>query len=156
LRTFSLLKGLPVYELKSGAKIGVVCDLNISSNGLVKGLLVKKGVLFKKTFCIDVQNVTSFGFHGVMVEDSRVLELLNEPAEYTFENKDRLLGRMMISNEGERLGFLEDVYFMEEVGTIIGYELSDGFFSDIMEGKRVVKADQPPAIGKDAIIVNVK
>ena len=62
----------------------------------------------------------------------------------------------MITKEGERLGFLEDVYFMEEVGTIIGYELSDGFFSDIMEGKRVIRADQPPAIGKDAIIVNVK
>jgi uncharacterized protein YrrD len=156
LRTFSLLKGLPVYELKSGTKIGVVCDLNISSNGSVKGLLVKKGVLIKKTFCIDIQKVTSFGFDGVMVEDGHVLELLTEPAEFTFENNDRLLGRMMISEEGERLGFLEDVYFKEEVGTIIGYELSDGFFSDIMEGKRVIKADQPPAIGKDAIIVNVK
>jgi uncharacterized protein YrrD len=156
LRTFSLLKGLPVYELKSGVKIGIVCDLNISSNGLVKGLLVKKGVLIKKTFCIDIQKVTSFGFDGVMVEDGHVLELLTEPAEFTLENNDRLQGRMMISEEGERLGFLEDVYFMEEVGTIIGYELSDGFFSDIMEGKRVIKADQPPAIGKDAIIVNVK
>jgi uncharacterized protein YrrD len=156
LRTFSLLKGLPVYELKSGTKIGVICDLSISSNGFVKGLLVKKGALLKKTFCISIQNVTSFGFDGVMVEDSRVLEPLKEPAEYTFENKDRLVGRMMLSEEGERLGCLEDVYFMEEVGTIIGYELSDGFFSDIMEGKRVIKADQPPAIGKDAIIVNVK
>ena len=58
--------------------------------------------------------------------------------------------------EGERLGFLEDVYFLEEVGTIIGYEISDGFFSDMMEGKRVIKAEQPPAIGKDAIIINVK
>ena len=46
---------------------------------------------------------------------------------------------MMISKEGERLGLLEDVYFLEEVGTIVGYELSDGFFSDIMEGKRVIK-----------------
>jgi len=156
LRTFSLLKGLPVFELKSGSKIGEVCDLSISSNGSVKGLLVKKGVFFKKTFFISVQSVSSFGFDGVMIEDSRLMELLTEPAEYTFENNDRLSGRMMISEEGERLGFLEDVYFLEEVGTIIGYELSDGFFSDIMEGKRVIKADQPPAIGKDAIIVNVK
>ena len=156
MRTFSLLKGLPIYELKSGTKMGVVCDLNISSNGLVKGLLVKKGILIKKTFCIDIQKVTSFGFDGVMVEDGHVLELLTEPAEFTFENNDSLQGRMMISEEGERLGFLEDVYFKEEVGTIIGYELSDGFFSDIMEGKRVIKADQPPAIGKDAIIVDVK
>ena len=60
----------------------------------------------------------------------------------------RLLGRMMISEEGERLGFLEDVYFMEEVGTIIGYEISDGFFSDIMEGKRVIKADNHLRLGR--------
>ena len=37
---------------------------------------------------------------------------------------------------------------MEEVGTIIGYELSDGFFSDIMEGKRVVKADNHLRLGR--------
>lgn len=39
-----------------------------------------------------------------------------------------------MSNEGKKLGLLEDVYFMEEVGTIVGYELTDGFFSDITEG----------------------
>jgi uncharacterized protein YrrD len=156
LRTFSLLKGLPIFELKTGAKLGEVCDLCVSSNGMVKGLLVKKGILIKKTYMISVQNVSSFGFDGVMIEDQKVLEPLNVPIDYTFENKHQLLGRMMMTAEGERLGILEDVYFLEEVGTIIGYELSDGFFSDIMEGKRVIKADQPPAIGKDAIIVNVK
>ena len=45
-----IIKRVPVYELKTGTKIGEVCDLNISSNGIVKGLLVKKGVLIKKTF----------------------------------------------------------------------------------------------------------
>nr|WP_295969608.1 PRC-barrel domain-containing protein [uncultured Bacillus sp.] len=156
MRTFSLLKGLPIYELKTGTKIGEVCDLCVSSKGMVKGLLVKKGVLFKKNFFISVQNVSSFGFDGVMIEDREVLETLQIPEHYTIENKQRLLGRMMMTAEGERLGFLEDVYFLEEVGTIIGYEISDGFFSDMMEGKRVIKAEQPPAIGKDAIIVNVK
>ncbi|MCQ6273581.1 PRC-barrel domain-containing protein [Bacillus sp. V3B] len=157
MRTFSLLKGLPIFELKTGSKIGEVCDLNISNNGLVRGLLVKKGVFFKKTYVINVKNVSSFGFDGVMIEDREVLKPLTEHKEFTFENRrDRLFGRMMMTNEGERLGMLEDVYFLEEAGTIVGYELSDGFFSDIMEGKRVVKTDEPPAIGKDAIIVNVK
>jgi uncharacterized protein YrrD len=156
LRTFSLLKGLPIFELKTGSKIGDVCDLNISNDGMVRGLLVKKGVFFKKTYVISVQNVSSFGFDGVMIEDREVLEPLTEHKEFTFENRDRLSGRIMMTNEGERLGMLEDVYFLEEVGTIVGYELSDGFFSDIIEGKRVVRTDEPPAIGKDAIIVNVK
>lgn len=156
MRTFSLLKGLPIFELKTGAKIGIVHDLCVSSNGIVKGLLVKKGFLLKKTLFLSVQNVSSFGFDGVMIEDREVLEDIRAPGEFTIENKERLLGRMMMTAEGERLGILEDVYFLEEVGTIIGYELSDGFFSDVMEGKRVVKAEKPPAIGKDAIIINVK
>ena len=50
---------------------------------------------------------------------------------------------------------LDDVYFLEEVGTIVGYELTDGFFSDITQGKRVIRTPHPPKIGKDAIIVSV-
>ena len=49
LRTYSLLKGKSIFEIKSGSKIGEVCDLAISDDGIVKGLLVKKGVIFKKT-----------------------------------------------------------------------------------------------------------
>lgn len=71
MRTFSLLKGLPVYELKSGEKIGDVYDLNISSNGIVKGLLIKKGGFFRKLYMIRIENVGSFGWDGVMVEDKR-------------------------------------------------------------------------------------
>ncbi len=156
MRTFSLLKGLPIFELKTGAKIGEVCDLCVTNQGIVKGLLVKKGVILKKNLYLSVQDVSSFGFDGVMIEDREVLEAIQVNEGYTIENKQRLLGRMIMTAEGERLGFLEDVYFLEEVGTIIGYEISDGFFSDMMEGKRVIKAEQPPAIGKDAIIINVK
>lgn len=156
MRTFSLVKGLPVYELKSGSKLGEVCDLSISSTGNVKGLLIKKKTLFKKMNFIDIKNIVSFGWDGVMVGHQEVLEPIHTPPEYTIEHKRSLVGKMVMSAEGEKLGLIEDVYFMEELGTIIGYECTDGFFSDIKEGKRVVKTVQSPAIGKDAIIVNVK
>jgi uncharacterized protein YrrD len=156
LRTFSLLKGLPIIEIKKGKKIGEVCDLNISSSGQVKGLIVKKNGLFKKSHMIDVQNVSSFGWDGVMIEDSQSLEPLHNHPEYTLHHHHRLQGKTVMTSEGEKLGILEDVYFMEELGTIVGYEISDGFFSDITEGKQVVKTSESPAIGEDAIIVKVK
>ncbi|KAB2338660.1 photosystem reaction center subunit H [Cytobacillus depressus] len=156
MRTFSLLKGLPVFEIKSGTKIGDVFDLNISVCGTVTGLIVRKGTILKRSLLLKVKDVSSFGWDGVMVESHEVLEPIKKINEYTFESQNPLTGKMMMTREGERLGLLEDVYFLEEVGTIIGYELSDGFFSDMLEGKRVVKTDIPPAIGKDAIIVNVK
>ena len=156
MRTFSLLKGLPVIEIKSGAKLGEVSDLRISADGLVKGLLVKKGALLKKTFLIDIDDVSSFGWDSVMIEEQSFLKSEKNADDYTFESENSLVGKVMMTREGEKLGLLEDVYFQEEVGTIVGYELSDGFFSDMLEGKRVVKTKAPPAIGKDAIIVNVK
>jgi uncharacterized protein YrrD len=155
LRTFSLLKGLPVFEVKSGNKIGEVCDLCISGNGRVKGLLLKKGAFFKQTFFLNIQDVTSFGWDGIMINDIGKLDSIKKTPEYTFIHNHSLSGKMIYSHDGESLGLLKDVYFLEEMGTIVGYEITDGFFSDISEGKRVIQALEPATIGKDAIIVNV-
>jgi uncharacterized protein YrrD len=155
LRTFALLKGQPVYESKTGSKIGEVTDLCISNDGLVKGLLVKKGVFFKQSYFLDIQGVLSFGWDGVMIEESDSLEKLKTNPEYTLYHQHSLNGKMLISKSGESLGLLEDVYFHEELGTIVGYEITDGFFSDITEGKQIIQSEKPPAIGKDAIIVDV-
>jgi uncharacterized protein YrrD len=156
LRTFSLLKGLPVYEKTKGKKIGEVCDLNISGSGLVKGIIIKKGGLFKKSHTIDIQDVSSFGYDGVMIDNDDKITALQTIPEYTLHHQHRLQGKVVMTSEGEKLGILEDVYFMEEMGTIVGYEISDGFFSDITEGKQVVKTSDSPAIGEDAIIVKVE
>lgn len=156
LRTFSLVKGLPVYELTSGTKLGEVFDLGISSDGKVEGVILKKKTLFHKMRFIRMENIESFGMDGIMVHDSRVLESVLNPPEHTIDHHQKLTGKMVMSAEGENLGIVEDVYFLEELGTIVGYECTDGFFSDLKEGKRVVKSDGPPAIGKDTIIVNVE
>jgi uncharacterized protein YrrD len=155
LRTFSLLKGQPVFETKGGTKIGEVSDLYITSSGKVKGLLVKKGVFFKQNCFLDIQKVASFGWDGVMIEDTAHLEKLKTSPEYTLTHQHSLNGTMMLTKSGDSLGLLKDVYFQEELGTIVGYEITDGFFSDITEGKQVIQSETPPAIGKDAIIVDV-
>ncbi|MCQ6278205.1 PRC-barrel domain-containing protein [Bacillus sp. EB600] len=155
MRTFSLLKGMPIYNQRNGLKIGDVCDLAISANGMVTGLLVKRGTFFKQTYFLAIDKVSSFGWDGIMVDGSLQLEKLKLTPEYTCTHQNSLTGKMLISRSGESLGLVRDVYFQEEVGTIIGYEVTDGFFTDITEGKQVIETDLPPAIGKDAIIVDV-
>jgi uncharacterized protein YrrD len=62
---------------------------------------------------------------------------------------------VMLSKSGETLGMLKDVYFLEEMGTIVGYEITDGFFSEITEGNQMIQSEKPLTVGKDAIIVDV-
>lgn len=154
LRTLSLLKGLPVYEKSTGEKLGEVFDLSLSDDARVEGVLLRKGIVFKRNLLIPFQSIDSFGVDGIMVEDSAVFQPADD-SYHIFEGKEKLVGKPLLSSAGEQLGLLEDVYFQEELGTIVGYECSDGFFADITEGKRVVKTNLPPTIGKDAIIVNI-
>lgn len=155
LRTLSLLKGLPVFVTSTGEKLGTVFDLCLAEHGRVEGLILRKGALIKKSYLIPFEEVSSFGADGVMIEETTILQPLKETYQL-FEGKERLVGKPLVSSTGESLGILADVYFQEELGTIVGYECSDGFFADITEGKRVVKTDEPPMFGKDAIIVNIQ
>lgn len=64
-----------------------------------------------------------------------------------------MLGKPMVTYNGENIGLLEDVYIQENLGTIVGYEVSDGFFADISEGRKVLE-NTSISIGEDTIVVN--
>ena len=71
------------------------------------------------------------------------------------QGKEKLSGRPLLTSEGEKLGLVEDVYFMEELGTIVGYEVTEGLIADIKEGRKVVKTEHPLTIGKDILVIQL-
>ncbi|WP_017755909.1 PRC-barrel domain-containing protein [Calidifontibacillus oryziterrae] len=158
MRTFSSIKDLPVYNGGSGKELGKVIDLCFDENGTVNGLMIDPKGLLKKNMLIPLVKIASLGMDGVM--------LSNEPAEIKLnetEKKDRVLhrvhdriiGKPLVTTEGEKLGLVEDVYFQEELGTIIGYEVSDGFFSDMAEGRKLYRSKNPLTIGESILIVDL-
>ncbi|WP_285765441.1 PRC-barrel domain-containing protein [Peribacillus sp. SI8-4] len=149
MRTFSLLKGMPVFTI-NGERIGTVHDLSISGSGQVTGLVIHQQALFKRAFHLLLTDIRSFGQDGIVIElkDSPMRKI---PSNSICLTKDELLGRMLFSEMGEELGLLQDVYFREKMGTIIAYETTDGFFSE----PTVIESKQPPTFGKDTIIVSV-
>ncbi|MCA1031860.1 PRC-barrel domain-containing protein [Bacillus timonensis] len=157
MRTFSLLKGLPVYEESTGTMLGTVCDLCISNDGNVKSLVMDSKGLFQRDRLIPISSVTSFGSDGVMVASKhRLFPFHHDKQSFFLYNHHGLFRKPILTSEGEKLGLLEDVYFHEEMGRIVGYEITDGFFADITEGKKVIKTNQPLTIGKDIIVVNLE
>ena len=157
MRTFSLLKGLSVFDRHSGNILGEVSDLCITNDGKIKGLIMDGKGLFKRDRMIPLKNVFSFGRDGIMIDSQlELLPVKNMKVTRYFHTHQGLHGKPLLTAEGEKLGLFEDVYFQEELGTIIGYEVTDGFFADITEGKKVIKTCEPLTIGKDVIVVNVK
>ncbi|WMX54239.1 MULTISPECIES: PRC-barrel domain-containing protein [unclassified Peribacillus] len=149
LRTFSVLKGMPVFTIK-GERIGTVHDLSISEAGQVTGLVIHQQALFKRSFHLTLDDISSYGPDGIVIiqQESTPKKV---PDNSIWLTKDEVLGRMLLSEMGEELGLLQDVYFREKMGTIIAYETTDGFFSETT----VIESKQPPTLGKDTIIVSV-
>ncbi|MBD8069257.1 PRC-barrel domain-containing protein [Bacillus sp. PS06] len=157
MRTFSLLKGLPIYQTDKGKLIGHVSDICLSEEGTVEGILIDGKGLFQRDRLIPVESISSFGHDGVMIDSCVELKPIpKDQSKHFLYSHHGLYRKPVITEEGEKLGLLEDVYFQEEVGTIIGYELTDGFFADIAEGKKVIKTKTPLTIGEEVLVVQVK
>jgi uncharacterized protein YrrD len=63
-------------------------------------------------------------------------------------------GTPIITVEGHQLGMVEDVYLQQDLGKqIVGFELSEGFLSDIRDGRKWLPLPKEAISGEDAIIV---
>ncbi|WP_180954458.1 PRC-barrel domain-containing protein [Bacillus sp. V5-8f] len=155
MRTFSMLKGLPVYTNR-GECIGTVNDICLSDIGKIEGIMVHRKAIVKKRRFVSLNDVHSFGPEGIVLKQWEDSQHGYKPkVHYHLFHADCLFGKMLFSRAGEELGMLQDVYFLENLGTIVAYETTDGFFSELTEGTRLIKSKQPPVLGKDAILISV-
>ncbi|WP_088102598.1 PRC-barrel domain-containing protein [Halalkalibacter urbisdiaboli] len=158
MRTFSTIEGLPVIDLSSGNECGHVLDLLFSGQEVIGFVIDQKG-WFNHHLFLPISAVSSFGNDGVMVEERKVLHpYKKEYKEEAFPlklGKRKFQGKPLLTTEGEKIGLVEDVYFSEEVGTIIGYEVTDGLLADIVEGRKVVKSKGQLTIGEDRAILSI-
>ncbi|MBM6619692.1 PRC-barrel domain-containing protein [Bacillus suaedaesalsae] len=156
MRTFTLLKGQPVFNKSTGEIIGHVSDLKLSIEGNIDSIVIDQKGLFGRDRHIPVQDITSFGHDGVMIKPHEESQSVGYDKEgHYLCHGHGLIGQMLFTTEGEKLGIVEDVYFDENLGTIIGYEVSEGFFADITEGKKVVKTANPLQFGQDIILIEI-
>lgn len=158
MRTFSSLKDLPIYHKESGKELGRVIDLCFDENGIVNGLMMDPKGFLKKHILIPLSEIASFGLDGVMVSHEPIDGQTNDKLKKTHflqSGHDRVIGKPLVTTEGEKLGLVEDVYFKEELGTIVGYEVTDGFFADMAEGRKIYKTVNPLTIGENIIIVDL-
>ncbi|MBM7660714.1 uncharacterized protein YrrD [Bacillus mesophilus] len=155
MRTFTLIKGMPVYDSSTGKALGVVSDLMVSNEGVIRAVMLDVKGLFERDRLISIDKVLSIGTDGVMLEDRSSLQsgIVEEPDHFLCDHD--LVGKLLFTKEGEKLGIVDDVYFDANLGTILGYEVSEGFFADLSEGKKNVKTNHPLQFGEDIVLIEI-
>lgn len=157
MRTFSILHGLPVFTLTNGDEIGKVIDLLFSETKIV-GLIIDKNGWLNRHLVVPLEQIHAIGQDALIIEDIQNLPIYDKK-QFSFHclhnGSKRIAGKTLMTTEGEKLGLLEDVYFNENLGTIIGYEVTDGFIADIKEGKQVLKTTAPLTVGEDILVIDL-
>ncbi|BAB04983.1 PRC-barrel domain-containing protein [Halalkalibacterium halodurans] len=157
MRTFASLEGLPVIDRQTGNELGSVMDGIIAPDRMM-GFLVNKNGWFHRHQWLPLDHIISLGTDGVMIEAKGLSKEIstNGGAAYPLmHGQHKLQGKPLITEEGERLGLVQDVYFLEKAGKIVAYEVTEGLLADITEGRKVVRSNGPVTVGKDVLIVSM-
>lgn len=154
------LIGLPVLNLQSGKCLGTVRDAWFDEHWCLKGLILDYAKWFAiKMRTVDWHHIVSCGEDAVFVASEEHVYTVNRALmQRTFHTGVIHLKDMpVISVNGSQLGRVSDVYFYPIQDTkIVGYELTDGFVSDLIDGRKWLNTSSNEfeiLLGEDAIIV---
>ena len=64
------------------------------------------------------------------------------------------IGNPVYTEDGEARGKIEDVFLDDPGERIVGYEVSDGFFADLIQGRGTILQQHVVADGEDMMIVD--
>ncbi|SDX41898.1 PRC-barrel domain-containing protein [Paenibacillus sp. CF384] len=154
------LIGLPVIEMNAGKQVGHVKDAWFDEHWQLGGIILDAGRRFLTAMkSVIWKEVMVCGEDAVIImNEASVRKTKQAEIQRSFHTGSiRLKDLPVITVDGEQLGRVSDVYFDEIQGTqIVGYELTDGFIADIMEGRKWLPAPRQAdevMLGENVIIV---
>lgn len=147
--------GLPVIAVDSGKQVGQVRDLRFGSDWRLRDIVLEAKSWFSPGLAIHSDRIVGVGDDAVTVDANTALPLQDDPLARTCtDGRARLLGLPVVTANGRRLGIIEDVYFQPNLGKqIVCCEISEGFISDLQEGRKLLPIPEEAILGEDAIIV---
>ncbi|MBP1999025.1 uncharacterized protein YrrD [Paenibacillus shirakamiensis] len=151
------LIGLSVFDVEEGKQIGKVLDVLLSSEWELVAIELEGKGLFSSTIkAVLWDDIVAYGEDAVMIRNQQAIRKMEaENIQQTFvlgNNKVKEL--QVLTSDGVMIGHVSDVYFNQEVGnTIVGFEISDGFISDLMEGRKWLPYTAGMTRGESAVIV---
>ncbi|MEB3750385.1 PRC-barrel domain-containing protein [Geobacillus sp. FSL W8-0032] len=152
MRTFSDMKGLPIYEQATGKNVGTIADVWFTSHGTVQGFVAEQRGLFGRRRYLPLAAVRALQNDRMLIDDARSFQPLpSSDSGHSLYGERGIAGNMVVAADGTTIGLLDDVYFDGQWGRIDGYEISEGFFSDLTEGKK--RMPLAPFTAKEGVVM---
>jgi len=150
--------GLPVISVETGSQVGLAKDLLLNDEWKIEAVLLETKHWFSSPACIEWNDVLAFGEDAITIPCEEVVKVMEDhrPLHSLVGGHKKVKGLPVITVNGQQLGIVEDVYLEDKMGKhVIGYELSEGFITDVREGRKWLPIPESVILGEDAIVVPV-
>lgn len=139
---------LPVLKLETGQHLGWVKDILFDEiKCIVTGIsLEKDSFLTPRTQFISRDDIVVCARDGLKVK-----EFTKEKVSGT--SWSHKIGNKVYNAQGQQMGTVGDIYVDNTFREVTGYEISDGLFADLFDGRGAILEGSIIAEGKDVIIV---
>ncbi|MDD2234770.1 MAG: PRC-barrel domain-containing protein [Desulfitobacteriaceae bacterium] len=139
--------GLPLIDINNGDQVGWVKDVVFDKDkDLVTGFLLEGAHLFNASKGIPRHAIISVGKNALMVSNFSFEEIFG----LKWSQK---VGNQVYTKDGDVKGTIEDVFLDDKAENIVGFEISDGLFADLMEGREAIFKQHVMVDEKDILIV---
>ncbi|AFS78344.1 PRC-barrel domain-containing protein [Gottschalkia acidurici 9a] len=149
----SEIVGTPIIN-KNGDKVASIKEILYSkSRKKVNAFLISENGLFKRPQIVKFIDISELGKDAIFIENERTLKRHHSKIEDHFNYKEAI-GKEVITDQGESLGFINDILIDKNEGAVVGFILTDGIIEDISTGRKVLPYDKDIVFGEDTIIIS--
>jgi uncharacterized protein YrrD len=146
---------MPVLELETGERMGVVTDVYFDAeHHTAKLLVVERTGILAGNAVIPLADIRSVGEDAVTIETAALSEewQAQPGVRCLLSGDDSWVGKELFTENGTVLGTVADVYIGEESENIVGYEVSDGLLADLVTGRKWLPFAHTVQVGEQIIV----
>lgn len=131
---------LNIREYANGEEVGKVWDVAFSSNlHKITSIILESGKLIKEKWVVPFNNIISFDDDILSIKKNDITKLEEINREEIILSKDiGILGKEIMMEDGEVIGYVRDVMVNPSDGMVIGFTMTEGIFEDIFNGQNFI------------------
>lgn len=135
------LLDLPIISIADNEALHTVKNVLVNEKEhKIAALICKQGV-FSKQYILPYKKIIAVSSNGIMVKDMKSIFKVRQ-SDYKsplITNSENIIGKFIINNNGDILGAVRDILFNPLNGEIAAFEVSEGYFDELIKGRRYVR-----------------
>lgn len=134
------LLDLPIIPLVKGnnSKLTVKSLLIDGFSNRISAIICKEGTFKKNIQILPYNKVISIDTNGIIISNTAYVEKKSLRNVSNYLQLDSITNSIVKSVDGDFYGMITDIYINPLNGKITGYELSEGYLDDIVNGRRII------------------